>query len=61
MMMLRAPGHTLGHGILLVRLKEMGPAVLSGDAVHLHENCEHEGVPGFNYGRAQTIASRSCA
>ena len=54
---LRSPGHTPGHSILLVRLKEMGPVILSGDAVHFHENYEHEGVPGFNYDRAQTIAS----
>jgi len=56
-MMLRAPGHTPGHSMLLVRLKEKGPVVLVGDAVHFHENYEHERVPGFNFDRAQTIAS----
>lgn len=56
-MMLRAPGHTPGHSILLVRLKEMGPVLLSGDAVHFLENYDYEGVPGFNFDRAQTIAS----
>jgi glyoxylase-like metal-dependent hydrolase (beta-lactamase superfamily II) len=56
-MMLRAPGHTPGHSILLVRLKEMGPVILSGDAVHFHENYAQDGVPGFNYDRAQTLAS----
>ena len=56
-MMLRAPGHTPGHSILLVRLKDLGPVILSGDAVHFHENLEFEGVPGFNYDRAQTLAS----
>ena len=56
-MMLRAPGHTPGHSILLVRLKEMGPVILSGDAVHFHENYDGEGVPVFNYDRAQTLAS----
>jgi len=40
-----------------VRLKEKGPVVLVGDAVHFHENYEREGVPGFNFDRAQTIAS----
>lgn len=54
---LRAPGHTPGHSMLLVRLKGMGPVVLSGDAVHFRENYEQEGVPGFNHDRAQTIAS----
>jgi N-acyl homoserine lactone hydrolase len=56
-MVLRAPGHTPGHSILLVRLKEKGPVVLVGDAVHFHENYTSNGVPGFNYDRAQTIAS----
>jgi glyoxylase-like metal-dependent hydrolase (beta-lactamase superfamily II) len=56
-MILRAPGHTPGHSMLLVRLKEMGPVLLSGDAVHFHENYEHDGVPGFNDDRAQTLAS----
>ena len=55
--MLRAPGHTPGHSMLLVRLKEMGPVLLSGDAVHFLENYDYEGVPGFNFDRAQTIAS----
>ena len=56
-MMLRAPGHTPGHSILLVRLREMGPVILSGDAVHFLENYDYEGVPGFNFDRAQTLAS----
>jgi glyoxylase-like metal-dependent hydrolase (beta-lactamase superfamily II) len=56
-MVLRAPGHTPGHSVLLVRLKEKGPVILSGDAVHFHENYVNEGVPTFNYDRAQTLAS----
>ena len=56
-MVLRAPGHTPGHSILLVRLKETGPVLLSGDAVHFLENYDYERVPGFNFDRAQTIAS----
>lgn len=54
---LRAPGHTPGHTALLVRLKDMGPVLLTGDAVHFHENYEKNGVPVFNYDRAATIAS----
>ena len=54
---LRTPGHTPGHSALLVRLKDMGPVLLSGDAVHFHENYENNGVPPFNFDRAQTIAS----
>jgi N-acyl homoserine lactone hydrolase len=56
-MVLRAPGHTPGHSILLVRLKDKGPVILLGDAVHFHENYQSDGVPGFNYDRAQTLAS----
>jgi len=56
-MMLRAPGHTPGHSILLVRLKDKGPVVLVGDAVHFQENYDSNGVPGFNFDRAQTIAT----
>jgi glyoxylase-like metal-dependent hydrolase (beta-lactamase superfamily II) len=54
---LRTPGHTPGHQSLLVRLKEKGPVILAGDAAHFHENYDSNGVPGFNYDRAQTIAS----
>jgi glyoxylase-like metal-dependent hydrolase (beta-lactamase superfamily II) len=54
---LRTPGHTPGHSSLLVRLKEKGPVILSGDAAHFHENYESNGVPVFNHDRAQTIAS----
>ncbi|HEX6721764.1 MAG TPA: N-acyl homoserine lactonase family protein, partial [Burkholderiaceae bacterium] len=34
---LRTPGHTPGHQALLVRLKEKGAVLLSGDAAHFHE------------------------
>lgn len=54
---LRTPGHTPGHQSLLVRLKDKGPVLLSGDAAHFHENYENDGVPGFNYDRSETIAS----
>lgn len=56
-MVLRTPGHTPGHSMLLVRLKEMGPVLLSGDAVHFIENYTGVGVPGFNFDRAQSVAS----
>lgn len=53
----RTPGHTPGHDSLLVRLKEKGPVILVGDAMHFHENYDTNGVPGFNYDRAETLAS----
>ena len=54
---LRTPGHTPGHSSLLVRLKEMGPVLLTGDLVHFRENYDNNGVPAFNYDRAATVAS----
>jgi N-acyl homoserine lactone hydrolase len=54
---LRTPGHTPGHSSLLVRLKETGPVLLSGDIVHFRENYETNGVPTVNTDRAQTLAS----
>jgi hypothetical protein len=41
----------------LVRLKGMGPVLLSGDLTHFHENYENNGVPGFNYHRGDSLAS----
>ena len=54
---LRMPGHTPGHSCLLVRLKDMGPVLLTGDLVHFRENYETNGVPSFNFDRAATVAS----
>jgi N-acyl homoserine lactone hydrolase len=55
--MLSTPGHTPGHHSLLVKLAQMGPVILSGDLVHFRENYESNGVPAFNFDRAQTLAS----
>jgi N-acyl homoserine lactone hydrolase len=54
---LRTPGHTPGHQSLLVKLAEKGPVIITGDAVHFHENLDSDGVPAFNFDRAQTLAS----
>jgi len=54
---LRTPGHTPGHQSLLVKLPQMGNVVISGDAVHFRENYDSDGVPSFNFDRAQTVAS----
>src|SRR5262249_11051939 len=56
-LMLYTPGHTPGHHSLLVKLAQMGPVLLTGDAAHFHENYDTDGVPSFNYDRAQTVAS----
>jgi glyoxylase-like metal-dependent hydrolase (beta-lactamase superfamily II) len=55
--MLDLPGHTPGHHGLLVKLAKAGPILLSGDVAHFHENYESNGVPPFNFDRAQTLAS----
>jgi N-acyl homoserine lactone hydrolase len=54
---LRTPGHTPGHQSLMVKLPQMGNVIISGDAMHFRENYEKDGVPAFNYDRAQTLAS----
>jgi N-acyl homoserine lactone hydrolase len=54
---LRTPGHTPGHQILLVKLPQTGNVVLSGDAAHFRENYDSDGVPAFNFDRAETVAS----
>lgn len=55
--MLNMPGHTPGHHSLLVRLKNKGPVLLTGDLAHFTENYQGNGVPGFNTDRADTLAS----
>jgi len=55
--MLSTPGHTPGHHSLLVKLKETGNVLITGDLAHFRENYEGNGVPTFNTDRAQTIAS----
>jgi len=56
-MMLNMPGHTPGHHSLLVRLKEMGNVLITGDLAHFHENYDSNGVPTFNTDRSQSLAS----
>jgi N-acyl homoserine lactone hydrolase len=55
--MLRTPGHTPGHSSLLVKLARMGPVIITGDAVHFRENYDTDGVPTFNFDRAETVTS----
>jgi glyoxylase-like metal-dependent hydrolase (beta-lactamase superfamily II) len=54
---IQAPGHTPGHTVLLVRLPNAGPVLLSGDMWHLAESRERRTVPRFNTDHAQTLAS----
>ena len=54
---LNTPGHTPGHHSVLIKLAQTGPVLISGDAVHFHENYDTGGAPWFNFDRAQTLAS----
>ena len=56
-MMLNTPGHTPGHHSLLVRLKDMGNVLITGDLAHFQENYDANGVPTFNTDRAASLAS----
>lgn len=52
-----APGHTPGHQVLLVRLREHGPVLLSGDLYHFRESRALRRVPTFNTNAQQTLES----
>jgi N-acyl homoserine lactone hydrolase len=51
------PGHTPGHMALQIELPETGTVFLSGDQWHFTENHANNGVPVFNFNRADTLAS----
>jgi glyoxylase-like metal-dependent hydrolase (beta-lactamase superfamily II) len=54
---LRAPGHTPGSSVLLVRLEHGGYVLLSGDLYVSLEGRAHAHVPAVNSDRAATLAS----
>jgi glyoxylase-like metal-dependent hydrolase (beta-lactamase superfamily II) len=54
---LKAPGHTPGHQVLVVKLAKAGTVVLSGDLYHLRDNRKNKRMPTFNTDRADTLAS----
>lgn len=54
---LATPGHTPGHHSLMVRLPQTGVVLITGDLAHFRENYDAFGVPPFNTGRAETLAS----
>jgi N-acyl homoserine lactone hydrolase len=55
--MLNTPGHTPGHHCLMVKLKDKGYVLLSGDLAHFRENYETNGVPLFNTDHTYTLGS----
>jgi N-acyl homoserine lactone hydrolase len=54
---LRAPGHTPGSTMLLLKLANSGTVLLSGDLFHTRQNYEKDLVPLVNSSRAETLAS----
>jgi N-acyl homoserine lactone hydrolase len=53
-----APGHTEGHSVLYVKLKNTGGVVLSGDLYHYPAERTLKRLPTFEVSEAQTRASR---
>lgn len=51
------PGHTPGHQSLLVRLKNTGAIILTGDLVHFQYMWDNRIVPPFNFNKDQSLAS----
>jgi N-acyl homoserine lactone hydrolase len=53
-----APGHTPGHQVLLLRLKESGPILIAGDLYHLPQEITMHRFPTFEFDKEQSAASR---
>jgi N-acyl homoserine lactone hydrolase len=53
-----APGHTPGHQMLFLKLRNFGPLLLEGDLYHLPEERTLDRVPSFDFDAAMTRASR---
>ena len=53
-----APGHTPGHQMLLVRLTNTGPVLLSGDLYHFPQERTLNRFPVFEFDKEQTSRSR---
>jgi len=55
--LISTPGHTPGSQSLLVRLRNSGFIILSGDVVHLEENFAKSRVPSLNTDKQASIES----
>ena len=55
--LIAADGHTPGHQVLFVDLRDTGPLVLSGDLYHFQFSRANRVVPLFNVDAEQTLAS----
>jgi N-acyl homoserine lactone hydrolase len=54
---LKAPGHTPGHQVLLLHLRKSGAVILGGDLYHFRHDREARLIMTLNTQRADTIAS----
>jgi N-acyl homoserine lactone hydrolase len=54
---LKTPGHTPGHQVLVLKLRKAGTVILAGDLYHFRADRTGKLVPLFNTDRAQTLAS----
>jgi len=54
-----APGHTPGHQVLLVNLKQTGPVLVAGDLYHYPEERFTDKTPTFEFNHEQSLASRA--
>ncbi len=52
-----APGHTPGHQVLLLRLDNYGPLMITGDLYHFRASRKLKRTPEFNTDSAQTLRS----
>jgi N-acyl homoserine lactone hydrolase len=57
-MIMYAPGHTPGHQVLFLRLKESGPILIAGDLYHLPQEITMHRFPTFEFDKEQSAASR---
>ncbi|HWF08225.1 MAG TPA: N-acyl homoserine lactonase family protein [Bryobacteraceae bacterium] len=53
-----APGHTPGHQVLFVKLKESGPILIAGDLYHLPQEITMHRFPSFEFDKEQSAVSR---
>lgn len=53
-----APGHTPGHQMLFLRLKESGPILIAGDLYHLPQEITMNRFPSFEFNKDESAVSR---
>lgn len=60
-MIMYAPGHTPGHQMLFLRLKESGPILIAGDLFHLPGEITMNRFPTFEFDAKESAVSRQKA